>query len=95
MIAGLDLLAAMPGHKIAVLGHMSEISDSEKQHLHVAEVARSHGIDVMACETSLYGIAAMSVEEIAEQIRKLGDVCVLVKGSRVAATERVVQLLGG
>lgn len=95
MIAALDLLAAMPGHKIAVLGQMSEISDSEKQHLHVAEIARKNGIDVMACETPLYGTAAMSVEEIAEQIQQFGEVCVLVKGSRVAATERVVQLLGG
>ena len=94
MIAALEMLASMPGKRVAVLGQMSEISDSEKQHLLVANFAREHGIEVFACETPLYGTEALSIEDIAARLRGLSDVCVLVKGSRVAATERVVQLLG-
>ena len=95
MLAALELLASMPGKRVAVLGQMSEISDSEKQHVLIANFAREHGIEVFACETPLYGTEALSIEDIAARLRGLSDVCVLVKGSRVAATERVVQLLEG
>lgn len=94
MLAALDVLRAMPGHRVAVLGKMSEISDSEAQHARVADIAQQHGIEVLACETTLYGSEALSPEEIAARIKEMGEVCVLVKGSRAAATERVVQLLG-
>ena len=95
MLAALELLASMPGKRVAVLGQMSEISDSEKQHVLIANFAREHGIEVFACETHLYGTEALSIEDIAARLRGMSDVCVLVKGSRVAATERVVQLLEG
>lgn len=94
MMAALDMLATMPGTKVAVLGQMAEIADSEKQHSLVAKAAHELGIEVLACETTLYGTKALTVEEIAAQITQKRDVCVLVKGSRAAATERVVQLLG-
>lgn len=94
MIAALDVLGAMSGRRVAVLGKMSEISEAEAQHTFVAETARTYGIEILACETTLYGTDALSPEEIATRIQAMGDVCVLVKGSRAAATERVVQLLG-
>lgn len=94
MIAALEMLATMPGARVAVLGQMSEISDSEKQHLLIANIARDYGIELLACETPLYGTEAFTIEDIVARIRNMGDVCVLVKGSRVAGTERVVQLLG-
>lgn len=94
MIAALKVLAQMKGRRVAVLGQMSEISDSEKQHLLITNIAREYGIELLACETHLYGTEALSVDEISTRIHDMGNVCVLVKGSRVAATERVVQLLG-
>lgn len=94
MMAALHMLAAMSGTRIAVLGQMSEIADSTQQHLLVARTAHDLGIEVLACETDLYGTESLTVEDIAARITQERDVCVLVKGSRVAATERVVQLLG-
>ncbi len=45
-------------------------------------------------ETDLYGTNALSVADIAKALGELdSDAVVLVKGSRVAATERVVHAL--
>jgi UDP-N-acetylmuramoyl-tripeptide--D-alanyl-D-alanine ligase len=54
------------------------------------------GIELLALETDLYGVEAMSLADIESKLGGLdvSDV-VLVKGSRVAATERVVQALMG
>lgn len=94
MLAALRLLAEMAGRRIAVLGKMSEISDAEKQHKVVAEFAREHDIEILACETELYDGQALSVDDIVARVQQMNDVCVLVKGSRAAETERVVHLLG-
>jgi UDP-N-acetylmuramyl pentapeptide synthase len=49
---------------------------------------------LLALETDLYGTNALSLTDIANTLIQLdSEAVVLVKGSRVAATERVVQEL--
>jgi UDP-N-acetylmuramyl pentapeptide synthase len=51
-------------------------------------------IEFIACETDNYATPSFSIDDAVKVVRNGGtDVAVLVKGSRVAALERVVQLL--
>ena len=93
MMAALHVIAHSGGHRIAVLGVMAEIPDAEASHQLVADIARDLGITVLACETDLYGVPSMTVEEVVVQVKQQHAAAVLVKGSRVAATERVVEAL--
>ena len=80
--------------RIAVLGQMAEVDDEVNAHLSIAAVCRELGIEILPLETDLYGLVAMSVDEIVKQLSIEGtDSVVLVKGSRVSATERVVRAL--
>jgi UDP-N-acetylmuramoyl-tripeptide--D-alanyl-D-alanine ligase len=72
---------------------MSEISDADASHQLVADIASELGVVVLACETDLYGVPSMSVDQIVELVKLQQPSAVLVKGSRVAATERVVDAL--
>ena len=96
MIAALTTLAtvAAPQH-VAVVGVMAEIADSESRHKFVAERAGEMGIELWPVGTDLYGTPPITIEDAATRISQLptGSV-VLLKGSRVAALERVVDLLG-
>jgi UDP-N-acetylmuramoyl-tripeptide--D-alanyl-D-alanine ligase len=72
------------------------LADSSAEHNAIVEYARSKSIEFIACETSNYETPSLSVEDAVKHVRDGGtDVAVLVKGSRVAALERVVQLLIG
>ena len=93
MIAALHAIAHSEGLRIAVLGAMAEIPDAEASHELVADIARELGITVLACETDLYGVPSMTVDQIVAQVEQQQPAAVLVKGSRVAATERVVNRL--
>ena len=95
MRAALDTLAGMKASRhVVIAGQMAELADSSTEHLAILEYARSRSIEFIACETDNYGVSALTVDDAVKQIRNGGtDVAVLVKGSRVAALERVVQLL--
>ena len=95
MRAALDTLAGMKASRhVVIAGQMAELADSSTEHLAILEYARSKSIEFIACETENYGVSALTVDDAVKQIRNGGtDVAVLVKGSRVAALERVVQLL--
>ena len=94
MLAALETVAAMQGTiKRAVLGRMSEVSDAGEAHRTVADRARELGIDLIALETDSYGTVAMSLESVLADLRERPWDVLLVKGSRAAATERVVQAL--
>jgi len=95
MRAALDTLAGMKASRhVVIAGQMAELADSSTEHLAILEYARSKSIEFIACETDNYGVSALTVDDAVKQIRNGGtDVAVLVKGSRVAALERVVQLL--
>ncbi|MGC5257840.1 UDP-N-acetylmuramoyl-tripeptide--D-alanyl-D-alanine ligase [Gordonia sp. DT218] len=100
MAAALQSLAALDARRrVAVLGTMAELgSDSAAQHAAIAKRAHDLGIEVIAVDESHYGNAARHVANVDGALAELSDLAagdaVLVKGSRVAALERVATALG-
>ncbi|MEY3806592.1 MAG: UDP-N-acetylmuramoyl-tripeptide--D-alanyl-D-alanine ligase [Actinomycetota bacterium] len=94
MIAALHVLArAEARRRFAILGEMKEIDQPSDSHRHIVDVARQLDIEVLAVDTDLYGIEAVTVDEVVGRLQ-LGDGdVVLVKGSRAAGMERVVAQL--
>jgi UDP-N-acetylmuramoyl-tripeptide--D-alanyl-D-alanine ligase len=93
--AALRTAAESPAKKrYAVLGVMAEVLHSDVAHQEIATLCRQLGIELLALETDLYGTSALSLSDIANIFNGHdSNTVVLVKGSRVAATERVVQEL--
>jgi len=82
--------------RYAVLGVMAEVLNSSEVHQEIAALCQRLGITLLALETDLYGTNALSVTDVSSTLAGLdADAVVLVKGSRVAAAERVVQSLMG
>ena len=105
MNASLDVLAAMPGRRVAVLGDMHELGTEEHAwHRAVIEHAVSRGLDRVLLLGDRMAAAAPSspsvrhfgdVAEAAMDLRgwlRQGDV-VLLKGSRGARVEQVLHAL--
>jgi UDP-N-acetylmuramoyl-tripeptide--D-alanyl-D-alanine ligase len=92
MAAAIETLAQIPAdRKVAVLGVMAEIENPEKAYADIAQLARANNIDIIAVGTSGYGTTSLTVDEAIEQLTQCdSSVAILVKGSRVAALERVV-----
>jgi UDP-N-acetylmuramoyl-tripeptide--D-alanyl-D-alanine ligase len=80
--------------RIAVLGPMAELAHPEDEHQRVAAMAREMSIQLIAVGTSLYGVPARSIDEALTELFGVGngDV-VVVKGSRIAELERLVERL--
>jgi UDP-N-acetylmuramoyl-tripeptide--D-alanyl-D-alanine ligase len=95
MRAALDTLVGMKASRhVVIAGQMAELADSSAEHNAIVEYAHSKKIEFIACETENYATPSFSVDDAVKVVRNGGsDVAVLVKGSRVAALERVVQLL--
>ena len=93
--AALRTVAETPAKKrYAVLGVMAEVLHSDSAHQEIATLCRQLGIELLALETDLYGTNALSLTDVADTLGQVdSDTVVLVKGSRIAATERVVQAL--
>ena len=93
--AALRTAAETPAQKrYAVLGVMAEVLHSDVAHQEIATLSQQLGIELLALETDLYGTSALSLSDIANILNGHdSNTVVLVKGSRVAATERVVQEL--
>ncbi len=88
-LASLDVM-----RRIAVLGVMAEVADAPKSHARIAEMAKQLGIELLAVETDLYGSPALLFQDVISRLANVGDeAAILVKGSRVAQLERVVQAL--
>lgn len=82
--------------RIAVLGLMAELACPQEQHLLIAALAREQAIDLIAIDTPLYGIPSRTIDEALARLGGLGDGdVVVVKGSRVAQLERLVERLVG
>ena len=100
MGAGLSALARIDARRrFAVLGTMAELgADSDAEHRGVAEQARALGVTVIAVDEPAYGDGVTHVSGIDGALAALGELgdgdAVLVKGSRVAALERVADALG-
>ena len=104
--AAIDVLAAEPGYRVLVLGDMGELgADAESMHAGIGAYAAACGIDVLyglgplsAHAVRGFGAAGrhfMDIEELIEALQRAlsGTVSVLVKGSRSARMERVVEAL--
>ncbi|RZU35371.1 UDP-N-acetylmuramoyl-tripeptide--D-alanyl-D-alanine ligase [Fluviicoccus keumensis] len=107
MKAAIDMLAACDGRRIAILGGMGELGDGAPElHADVGRYAREQGLDLLLAvghfhEHTLRGFGEGAVQGFATQDELLaalpaiisGPATVLVKGSRSARMERVVQKL--
>jgi UDP-N-acetylmuramoyl-tripeptide--D-alanyl-D-alanine ligase len=98
--AALAALAEAPAaRRVAVLGVMAELGDDgDREHADIAAEARAAGIRVISVGAPAYGVdggdAVAGPAEAVERLGPLGaDDAVLVKGSRVAGMERVVEAL--
>ena len=93
--AALRTVADTPAkQRYAVLGVMAEVLHSDVAHQEIATLCQQLGIELLALETDLYGTGALSLTDVARTLDGHdSNTVVLVKGSRVAATERVVQVV--
>jgi len=92
MSAALTTLASIGAEpRLAIVGVMAELVNPEEAHLAIADLARSLGIRILPVGTDLYGVAPGDSSEMIDLIESLPpDATVLVKGSRVAGLERIV-----
>lgn len=105
MRAGIDWLARQPGQRWAVLGHMAELgAESERRHHALGRYAAERRLDrciavgaPAAAIAEGFGAGGVAVADTAAAIALLGrpgpEVTVLVKGSRSARMEAVVEAL--
>ena len=104
MRAAIDVLAALPGRRILVLGDMGELGEEAwRLHGEVGAYARDKGIDVLFClgenarnmaaQFGRHGRHFERIEELLADLENLlgPEVTVLVKGSRFMEMERVVK----
>jgi UDP-N-acetylmuramoyl-tripeptide--D-alanyl-D-alanine ligase len=93
MRAAIDALLDLPANRrVAILGVMAEISDTEAEHRSIARYAAERDVELIAVGTELYGVAPCAAEQFEEWSAASG-LAVLVKGSRVAGLETVAAAL--
>lgn len=104
--AAVDLLASLDGKRIFVLGDMAELGpDAERLHAKLGEYARIRGVDALFATGSLsraaadaFGVDGYWFESKSALIEGLSEnltvgVTALVKGSRSAAMNKVIEKL--
>jgi len=99
MAAALRALADLgASRRVAVLGEMAELGDHhDEAHAEIAELARELQVEVVAVAAPAYGPSVRHVADRDEVIVALGrldgDTAVLLKASRVAGLEQLVDQL--
>ncbi|NIF23121.1 MULTISPECIES: UDP-N-acetylmuramoyl-tripeptide--D-alanyl-D-alanine ligase [Pantoea] len=107
MTAAAQVLAEMPGYRVMVVGDMGELGDEAEQcHREVGLAAKNAGVDRvlstghlshLISESSGVGEHFADKPALTERLRALlsehREITVLIKGSRSAAMEQVVQSL--
>ena len=98
MFAAVEAVVAMDARRrVAVLGPMAEVADTTERHLEVAAALRDAGVALVAVGTDLYGISASPapLDDITALLEgwEPRDAIVLVKGSRVARLETLVDAI--
>ncbi len=105
--AAIDWLQEIEGYRCLVLGDLGELGDNASLlHSELGELAKNRGLEALFTLGELSSNASQAfgskshmnleqlVENLIENIKQLhGDVTVLVKGSRSARMERVVEAL--
>ncbi|MGA0803163.1 MAG: UDP-N-acetylmuramoylalanyl-D-glutamyl-2, 6-diaminopimelate--D-alanyl-D-alanine ligase, partial [Ilumatobacteraceae bacterium] len=93
MQAALETLAGLPAaRRVAVLGIMAELDDEVVAHARIASLATELGIEVVAVGTDKYGIPEPTFDEAVDIVTNMdGSTAVLVKGSRVAGLDRLIE----
>ena len=102
--AAIDVLGALPGPTLLVLGDMGEVGpEGPQMHREVGQYAKQKGISYLLTfgaasqETSqAFGDGAQHfklIEQLFEAVSALAPAAILVKGSRSMRMERVVQNL--
>ena len=91
MRAALETLASLSaGRRIAFCGLMAELAEPEKEHTAICEYAAQLGIELIAVNTDLYGVDAVSFDQAKTQLAKLNrHDAALVKGSKVTGLVRL------
>jgi UDP-N-acetylmuramoyl-tripeptide--D-alanyl-D-alanine ligase len=108
MMAGIEVLANVDARRWLVMGDMGELGEAANEsHVEIGKFARDHHIDRMfatgrlsALAAEAFGAGAQWFEDAETLARAVNaeltrEVCVLVKGSRSARLERVVDALTG
>jgi UDP-N-acetylmuramoyl-tripeptide--D-alanyl-D-alanine ligase len=95
MSAALQSLQSMNAkRRVAFVGLMAELANPEHEHREIAALAQRLGIELVAVNTDAYGVPGIDIAQAAEIGRGLGEGdAVLVKGSRIAQLERLVEQL--
>jgi UDP-N-acetylmuramoyl-tripeptide--D-alanyl-D-alanine ligase len=106
--AGIDVLMSLPGRHLLVLGDLRELGpESQELHRRLGVAARAAGVDALYTVGKLSTLAAEAFgsggKHFSDQaslisdlrVRLCTDDLVLVKGSRLAAMERVADALCG
>ena len=107
MSAAAQVLGDMPGFRVMVVGDMAELGDeAEECHRQVGDAAKAAGIDCVLSIGSLsqligknsgrgehFATKAALTERLLTLLSEHQDITILVKGSRSAGMEQVVQSL--
>jgi UDP-N-acetylmuramoyl-tripeptide--D-alanyl-D-alanine ligase len=93
MRAALETLASINAKtKVAFCGLMAELADSAIEHQAIRQYATELGIELVAVNTDLYDVDAVSFDQARDQLAKLGrDDAALVKGSKVTGLVRLCE----